>query len=67
MKTTNTDIATNYYLMMLHKVLPRRPAREHWLKTYNILLDGKCPEELLDTKEGLQKVTEVLKEMAGYP
>lgn len=64
MKTIDYNVAIDFYL---HKVLPRKPAREHWLKTYNILLDGKCPEELRETEEGQFKVLEVLKCMAGFP
>lgn len=64
MKTIDYNVAIDFYL---NKILPRKLAREHWLKTYNILLDGKCPEELRETEEGQQKVLEVLKVMAGYP
>lgn len=64
MKTIDSNMTIAFYLS---KVLPRKPAREHWLKTYNILLDGKCPEELMETEEGKVKVIEVLKCMAGYP
>lgn len=64
MKTIDYNVAIDFYL---NKVLPRKPARDSWLKTYNLLLDGKCPEDLRDTEEGQRKVLEVLKGMAGYP
>lgn len=63
MKTIDHNVAIAFYL---NKVMPRKPVREHWLKTYNLLLDGKCPEELLETEDGQLKVLEVLKRMAGW-
>lgn len=63
MKTIDNNVTIAYYL---NKVMPRKPVREHWLKTYNILLNGECPEELMKTEEGQLQVLEVLKIMAGW-
>lgn len=63
MKTIDNNVAIDFYL---HKVLPQKHKRLLWLKTYNLLLDGKCPEELRETEDGQLKVLEVLKGMAGW-
>lgn len=63
MKTIDNNVAIDYYL---NKVFPRKPLRENWLKTYNLLLDGKCPEELRETEDGQLKILDVLKNMAGW-
>lgn len=61
--TIDNNVAIDYYL---NRVMPRKPVREHWLKTHNLLLDGKCPDELRSTEEGQRKVLEVLKDMSGW-
>jgi len=50
----------------LTKVLKKRDAIEHWMNTHNLLLEGKCPDELMITEEGKAKVLEILKEMDGF-
>lgn len=60
-----TDSIEQQIWCRLTLVFKRRKAFEHWLNTYNILLDGECPHDLMKTEEGQIRVLAVLKEMVG--
>lgn len=47
----------------LRRIFKNKTQRSNWLKTYNLLLDGDCPEDLMVTEEGLKKVVSLLCEM----
>lgn len=46
-------------------ILFRKPKREIWLQTHNLLLGGERPEELLKTEEGRELVLKELRLMVG--
>lgn len=39
---------------------------EQWWKTYNLVFDGACPEDLLRSPEGLSRLDEEVSKMEGH-
>lgn len=64
MKTISNELVVWNHLT---KIFKRRNAIEHWMSTYNILLDGECPEDLMKTEAGQLKVIALLRDMEGCP